>query len=113
MLQNKQTSPIPALPNLALFTVFSYLTGADLLHKIALLNLVTRSRLPNAGLLTQIRILKLQQYDKIISDLQIIPSFLYALTIVDGLEVNLGLDILINTQTKQLLKLLRNQLNQV
>ncbi len=42
--------------NFRLF-VFSYLTGADLYHKIALLNKSIRMALPQSGLLDQIKIL--------------------------------------------------------
>jgi len=36
------------------FLVFSYLSGCDLFHKIALLNKSYREKLPSAGLLDQI-----------------------------------------------------------
>jgi len=40
---------------------FSYLSGSDLYHKIALLNRSTRSQLPQSGLVDQLRILTLKQ----------------------------------------------------
>ncbi len=50
---NKQKDRISK--NLSL-TIFSYLTGDELLHKIARLNKQTRGYLPGAGLLDQPRI---------------------------------------------------------
>jgi len=43
------------------FVTFSYLSGSDLYHKIALLNRSTRSQIPQSGLVDQLRILTLKQ----------------------------------------------------
>ncbi len=42
---------------------FSFLDGATLYHKIALINKETRASLPDAGLLDQLKYLRLKNFD--------------------------------------------------
>jgi hypothetical protein len=73
---------------------FSYLDGATLYHKIALLNKEMRASLPNAGLLDQLKVLKSINYfdESDIISRQVFFSKLklkYALNIADNIQFNI------------------------
>ena len=61
--------------------VFSYLTGSELFHKIALLNKTTRQMLPESGILQQVKVLTMKS----------VPSYLgnlnFGLSLVDVIEL--------------------------
>ena len=62
--------------------VFSYLSGAELYHKISLLNKKTRASLPSAGLLDQVKKLTMAldwPFDE--------TGFKYAFKLVDVIEL--------------------------
>jgi hypothetical protein len=96
----------PTWPNLVQFTVFSYLSGSDLFHKIALTSKGTRQKVRKAGLLLQMRILTVDQ-NNILSHAPLIQhSFLYAMSVVNGIQVLLGDEKCLNSQTLELLRYL-------
>jgi hypothetical protein len=79
--------------------VFQYLSGSDLFHKIALTSHQVRFMLRDAGLLNQKRVLSLKNTN---DDEQALPprvSFLYAMRVVTGLEINIRQKSVINIQT--------------
>ncbi len=65
-------------------TIFSYLPGCDLYHKIALLDKATRKQLPKTGLFDQVIIISLKE----LQDYNVIPmtSLLYALRLADSIQ---------------------------
>ena len=74
------------LPESYIAVIFSYLNGATLFHKIALLNRKTREILPKTGLLSQI--IELTMDIKLLEEELIAPqSFNYATKLVDCFQL--------------------------
>ena len=52
------------------YYTFSFFSGSEIYHKLALLNKQTRRDLPGSGLLDQVKVLKVKAYPKNIAHLQ-------------------------------------------
>jgi len=76
----------PPIFDLQLLTL-SFLPGYFLFHKAALLNKNMRNKLPKAGLLDQLIIVTVNKELATISDLPQVESFLYAVSLADGIQI--------------------------
>ena len=56
-------------PNIKLL-IFSFISGEELYHKVALLDRQTRESLPNAGLLDQVKVLQVKEVPRLASHLK-------------------------------------------
>jgi hypothetical protein len=70
-----------AFPLHRMLIIFSYLSGADLYHKVSLLNKGIRHSLPKAGLMDQVKLLSYKEAPKSYSYLK------YALSLVNVVEL--------------------------
>jgi hypothetical protein len=69
-------------------SIFSFLNGATIYHKIALINKETRLALPNAGLLDQFKQLKIKSTSNLNNqNLPNIINLYYALEIIDNIDL--------------------------
>jgi len=74
------------------YYVFSFLPACDIFHRISVLNKNTRTKLPGAGLLTQQKVIALKSLHAH-KHLDIaLNSFNYALSITDGILVQLNFE---------------------
>jgi hypothetical protein len=69
--------------NLARLTVYSYLDGATLFHKIALLNRLNREQLPEHALLDQIIQISIKSEYSESKETPPTKSFIYAVRLAD------------------------------
>jgi len=74
----------PESPDLRMVT-FSFLSGCDLFHKIALTCTSIRKHLPKAGLLDQVKVVTIKAPTDNIPDRLPLESFKYALSLADSI----------------------------
>jgi len=77
-------------------TTFSYLTGCDLFHKIAVTCFSMRESLANSGLLDQIKVITIKaptdNYPNIppLDSFRYVDSFRYALNLADSIQIQVN-----------------------
>jgi len=69
---------------------FSYLTGCDLFHKIAVTNKAMRESLPNSGLLDQIKVITIKAPTDNYPEIPSVKSFSYALNLADSIQIQVN-----------------------
>ncbi len=79
----------PSMPNLLMFLTFSYLTGCELFHKIAVTGKQVRDKLPNSGLLDQDKVITFKKSELSYECPEIPPvnSFSYALELSTAIRI--------------------------
>ena len=80
----------PVTNPLVKFVVFSYLSGCEIFHRIALTSKRIRDQLPDSGLLNQIKVITIKHEKAEEMSLPKAESFLYAIRLADGIQLQLS-----------------------
>ncbi len=78
-----------SMPNLPMFLTFSYLTGCELFHKIAVTGKQVRDKLPDSGLLDQDKVITFKKFElsDVYPEVPPVNSFSYALELSTAIRI--------------------------